>query len=67
MIPITDIEDPRLVTPSWTTDRQTADEIARDFLEAPRRLAAVTQAIDELVDIETRAYLFRRAREILGE
>jgi hypothetical protein len=67
MIPITDIEDPRLVTPSWTTDRRTADEIARDFLEAPRRLAAVTQAIDELVDRETRAYLFRRAREILGE
>jgi hypothetical protein len=67
MIPITDIEDPRLSNPHWTTDRRTADEVARDFLEAPRRLAALTQVIDGLVDRETRDYIFRRAREILGE
>ena len=66
MIPITDIEDPRLAT-HWTEDARSAAEVERAVLEAPRRLAALLQAIRETTMIGDRERIFNRTREILGE
>lgn len=65
MIPITDIEDPRLM--SWTEDARTADEVERSVVEAPVRLAALLQAIRETMMVGERERIFNRTREILGE
>jgi len=64
MIPITDIEDPRLTTLHWTDDRRTADEVVQDFMQAPRRLAAALQAAREQLDEPKQAAFFTRLREL---
>ena len=65
MIPITDIEDPRLnLFGRWTLDTRTMSEVEADVLRAPKRLAALLQAIRENTGEATQAAIFNRAREI---
>lgn len=65
MIPITDPEDPRLNR--WTEDRRSVEDVEADILEAPKRLAALLQAIQEKTMIGDREQIFKRALEILEE
>ena len=64
MIPITDIEDPRLI-PHWTGDTRSVAEVEQGFLEAPKRLAALLQAVREFGGGIAADVIFDRAREIL--
>jgi len=66
VIPITDIEDPRLA-PNWTGDVRSAAEVEKDFLESPKRVAALLQAIREFRGGIAKDFVLRRAREILDE
>lgn len=68
MIPITDIDDPRLtVATHWADDVRSPQEVEASVLRAPKRLAALLQAIRETTMIGERERIFNRTREILGE
>jgi len=65
MIPITDIDDPRLNRLGyWTGDTRTMSEVEADVLRAPKRLAALLQAVRENADEITRDAILNRAREL---
>ena len=65
MIPITDIEDPRLIH-NWTGDVRSVAEVEQVFLQSPKRLAALLQAVREFGGGIAADVIFDRAREILG-
>jgi hypothetical protein len=66
MIPITDIDDPRL-SGHWTGDTRTAKQVEESVLESPKRLAAILQAMREKLMVGEREQVLNRARQILGE
>jgi len=66
MIPITDIEDPRLNL-RWTEDTHSVADAEAFIVQAPKRVAALLQAMREKLDIVQREAVLSRAREIVNE